>query len=227
MESEPAMASIARTLSLKERQRQERQELILRTASELLAERGYHDMLLDEIAARVGISKGTIYLHFPSKEDLVIALFERGFQSFQCMLDEVCEASTSPREKLATIIERATRSMIADSGTQWMSTIAQHPELLARLAERRNQKHDLFDGLRQRITRLIDECKAAGECDPSLPTPLLVTIFTSLLSPHTARRLATEEGMTPEAIADGLSRFFFRGTAACTNAAAPDVARAP
>src|SRR5581483_8243141 len=62
------------TLSLKERQRQEREQLILRAARELLMERGYHDMSIDEIAERVGISKGTVYLHFASKEDLVLAL---------------------------------------------------------------------------------------------------------------------------------------------------------
>ncbi|MFL5699301.1 MAG: helix-turn-helix domain-containing protein, partial [Ktedonobacteraceae bacterium] len=57
--------------TLKERQRQEREALILQAAEEVLIEKGYHEMSMDEIAARVGISKGTVYLHFASKEDLV------------------------------------------------------------------------------------------------------------------------------------------------------------
>ncbi len=57
--------------TLKERQRQEREALILLAAEEVLIEKGYHEMSMDEIAARVGISKGTVYLHFASKEDLV------------------------------------------------------------------------------------------------------------------------------------------------------------
>ncbi len=63
--------------SLKERQRQERAALILQAAEEVLAEKGYHETSMDEIAARVGVAKGTVYLHFPSKEDLVFALFEQ------------------------------------------------------------------------------------------------------------------------------------------------------
>ena len=63
--------------SLKEKQRQEREALILQAAEEVLTEKGYYETSIDEIAARVGIAKGTVYLHFPSKEDLVVAIFER------------------------------------------------------------------------------------------------------------------------------------------------------
>ena len=207
------MASAYRAPSLKDRQRRERQELILRAAAGLLAERSYHDMSLDEIAARVGISKGTIYLHFTSKEDLMIALFERGIFAFQNMLDEVTKGSALPSEKLATIIERVTRGMIADPGAQCMSAIAQNPEFVARLAEHHNEMRPICDDLRERIAQLINEGKATGEFDPSLPTPLLLSLFTSLLSPHTARQLAKVGGMTTEEIAEGLSRFFFKGIA--------------
>ncbi len=71
--------------SLKERQRQERAALILQAAEEVLAEKGYHETSMDEIAARVGVAKGTVYLHFPSKEDLVFALFEQELVIFNSM----------------------------------------------------------------------------------------------------------------------------------------------
>ncbi len=74
------MQSTTTTRSLKEKQRQEREALILQAAEEVLAEKGYHETSMDEIAARVGIAKGTVYLHFPSKEDLVVALFEGNIQ---------------------------------------------------------------------------------------------------------------------------------------------------
>jgi TetR/AcrR family transcriptional regulator, fatty acid metabolism regulator protein len=61
------------TRSLKDRQRKERERLILDAAEELLAEKGYHEMSIDEIAARVGVSKGAVYLHFSSKEELLLA----------------------------------------------------------------------------------------------------------------------------------------------------------
>ena len=82
MQSEPV------SRSLKERQRKERADLILQAAEEVLSERGYHEMSIDEIAARVGIAKGTVYLHFASKEDLVFALFEREVQTFAQKTEE-------------------------------------------------------------------------------------------------------------------------------------------
>src|SRR5579863_2249574 len=66
--------------SLKEKQRREREELILQAAEEVFQEKGYYEASMDEIAARVGIAKGTIYTHFPGKEELVIELFNRSMQ---------------------------------------------------------------------------------------------------------------------------------------------------
>ena len=80
---------MTRTPPLKERQRQEREQLILQAAEQLMIERGYHETSIDDIAARVGISKGTVYLHFASKEDLVIALVERGMRQLIAALDGI------------------------------------------------------------------------------------------------------------------------------------------
>src|SRR5207302_10908597 len=76
------MQPVTAPRSLKEKQRQEREALILQVAEEVLMEKGYHEMSIDEIATRVGIAKGTVYLHFSSKEDLVVAIFERDMQKF-------------------------------------------------------------------------------------------------------------------------------------------------
>ena len=43
------------------------------TALEVLGERGYADMVMDEVAQRAGASKRTIYRHYPTKVDLAIA----------------------------------------------------------------------------------------------------------------------------------------------------------
>ena len=43
------------------------------TALEVLAERGYADMVMDEVAERAGASKRTVYRHYPTKVDLAVA----------------------------------------------------------------------------------------------------------------------------------------------------------
>ncbi|MHB1164548.1 MAG: TetR/AcrR family transcriptional regulator [Candidatus Nanopelagicales bacterium] len=43
------------------------------TALQVLAERGYADMVMDEVAERAGASKRTVYRHYPTKVDLAVA----------------------------------------------------------------------------------------------------------------------------------------------------------
>ncbi|PWV61181.1 TetR/AcrR family transcriptional regulator [Plasticicumulans acidivorans] len=69
------------TMARKERERAAREELILEQARRMLAESGYLDLNLDELARRVEYSKGTLYQHFSSKEDLVMAIAVRGLQA--------------------------------------------------------------------------------------------------------------------------------------------------
>ena len=51
-------------------------ERILGTAYELFARRGMRDVGINELVDRAGITKATLYRHFPSKDDLVVAFLE-------------------------------------------------------------------------------------------------------------------------------------------------------
>jgi AcrR family transcriptional regulator len=62
------------TTSRKQREIQEREELILDVARTMLLELGYLGMTMDRIATKIEYSKGTVYQHFSSKEDVLVAL---------------------------------------------------------------------------------------------------------------------------------------------------------
>jgi AcrR family transcriptional regulator len=74
---------------------EERPRQILDAALAVFAERGLAAARLDDIAKRAGLSKGTIYLYFPNKEELfrevirntVIASIERGEERFEALGD--------------------------------------------------------------------------------------------------------------------------------------------
>src|SRR5579862_4350978 len=61
---------------------QETQSRLLDAAEEVFVRDGYEAAQLDEIAARAGRSKGAVYTHFKSKEDLFLALFEHRTRSY-------------------------------------------------------------------------------------------------------------------------------------------------
>src|SRR6266567_1908379 len=64
------------TLSRQQLRTQETQKRLLDAAQEIFIRDGFEAAQLDAIAARAGRSKGAVYTHFKSKEDLFLALFE-------------------------------------------------------------------------------------------------------------------------------------------------------
>lgn len=63
------------------RRKQARPEEITAAALELFVERGYVATRLEDVAARAGVSKGTVYLYFANKEDLFKAVVREGLVS--------------------------------------------------------------------------------------------------------------------------------------------------
>lgn len=54
-----------------------RREQILEAAARVFAEAGFHSARMQDVAARAGLSNGTLYNYFTSKEDLLLALLDR------------------------------------------------------------------------------------------------------------------------------------------------------
>ncbi len=203
-------------VSLRERQRQEREQLIVSAAEELFLEQGYHDTSIDDIAARVGIAKGTVYLHFASKEELMVALHERGMRSFIGMLDTTLASDATPRHKLEVVIEHMFGSL-SSRHYQLFTSVFRNPEFAefaARLREKKSLLDDLWKEPTRRLIELLDAGKAAGEFDDSIPTPVMLALFWSLVAPHGFQRLIEREQMAPAAIARHVTNFFFKGIAA-------------
>lgn len=74
--------AVMQTLSKQQLRTQETQARLLNAAEEVFVRDGYEAAQLDEIAARADRSKGAVYTHFKSKEDLFLALFEHRTRSY-------------------------------------------------------------------------------------------------------------------------------------------------
>ncbi len=64
--------------SRRERRKESRPRELLAAALELFVERGFAATRLDDVAARAGVSKGTLYLYFTGKDDLFKAVVRGG-----------------------------------------------------------------------------------------------------------------------------------------------------
>jgi len=67
--------------------RQEKTKLILDTALELFAEKGYHQTSINDITRKAGISKGLLYNYFESKDEVLRSIIQTGYDSAYSNLD--------------------------------------------------------------------------------------------------------------------------------------------
>ena len=59
---------------------EERKGQIMNAAEEVFMQKGFDNARMDDIAEETGLSKGTLYLYYKSKNDLIIAILDRIFQ---------------------------------------------------------------------------------------------------------------------------------------------------
>jgi AcrR family transcriptional regulator len=78
---------------------------ILAAAYELFASRGIRDVGVDEVIERAGVAKASLYRHFPSKDDLVIAFLELREErwTLEWVEAEATRRGTTPEEQLLAI----------------------------------------------------------------------------------------------------------------------------
>jgi AcrR family transcriptional regulator len=90
-------------LTRKAREIREREELILSAAQSLIEKHGYNHLSMERVAERVEYSKGTIYNHFSSKEDLVCSLSCRYIGNLIEVFKRAYDYSGSTRERYLAI----------------------------------------------------------------------------------------------------------------------------
>ena len=93
--------------------REDISDLILDAADRLLARYGYKKMTMDDVAKEVGIGKGTIYLHFKSKEEIVLATVDRIVARVLQQLQIISQSRSSPTEKMRRML------VLGDNRIKW------------------------------------------------------------------------------------------------------------
>ena len=77
-----------------------RRQQLLDVAARLFRERGYHVTSMRDIAREVGMLSGSIYYHFPSKEEMLLAVYEEGLRHIAERVDAAVAARDTPWERL-------------------------------------------------------------------------------------------------------------------------------
>jgi AcrR family transcriptional regulator len=161
--------------------REDIKDLILDAVDALLARYGYKKMTMDDVAREVGIGKGTIYLHFPGKEELVLAHIDRIATRVADALQKIACSADPPAVRLKRML--AARVLLRFDGvihySQNLSDLLSsvRPALLAR-----REKHFKIEA--REIESVLRAGARSGDLacpDPPAASQTLIDCTNSLL----------------------------------------------
>jgi AcrR family transcriptional regulator len=121
---------------------------ILDATDRLLAKFGYRKMTVEDIAVEAGIGKGTIYLHFSSKEEVVLSHIDRIVERLKTQLKEIAGSNATAAEQLRQML--LTRVLIRfDSVQHYTQSLNDllavlRPRVLARRTEYFEAEAEIF-----------------------------------------------------------------------------------
>ena len=140
-------------------QPQTTRDAILDATDRLLARYGYKKMTIDDLAKEVGIGKGSVYLHFESKEEIALSHVDRIVERVKSRLFAISESKSSPENRIKKmLIERVL--MRFDSVQHYSQSMNELlGQVRSRLLERRRR---YFEEEAKIFARVLAEGKSAG-----------------------------------------------------------------
>jgi AcrR family transcriptional regulator len=166
---------------------------ILEAANEAFATRG-PDASLEEIARRAGVGIGTLYRHFPTRDDLLAAVFQDRIDELQARAEELL-AADDPGEALATWLHE---QLVHACSCRGLAAEA----MLAMLAHRGDEP-PACEAMRDAGAALLARAQAAGVVRPGVDVDDLVRMMQAV-------SMAAEESDDP-GTADRLFGFVLDG----------------
>jgi AcrR family transcriptional regulator len=88
-----------------------RKRRLLLAATELAAEGGYEAVQMRDVAARAEVALGTLYRHYSSKDQLLLAALAQQAATLRDRLDQRPPRGTTPAQRVADVLRRASRAL--------------------------------------------------------------------------------------------------------------------
>jgi len=193
-----------KSYNLKVKTRREFKKKILDAAAELIRERGYVNVTLDQIAERLHISKVSIYHHWTSKKEIMFDLHRIAYKIVIESLEKIVSDDDSPDSKFRRAIENhVSQAVVAGIGPMlpqqdWL-VISRHKKEIVKL-------RDTYEDM---LCRIINEGIRKGVFK-KIDVKLLVYSVVGAAN-YTWVWYSPEGTMTPKEIAAHMSDFILGG----------------
>jgi len=183
-------------------------ESLLAVAVEVFNERGYDGTSMEDLAARLGITKSSIYHHVPGKAELLRLAMDRALDALFAVVDEP-EATSGPAlDRLEHVVRRSVEVLVAELPFVTLLLRAHGNTGVERAALDRRRRFDAV--VADLVARAVAEGGVRPDVDPALTSRLLFGLVNSTVDwvrPGRGRDDAADLADAVTAIAfDGLRR---------------------
>jgi TetR/AcrR family transcriptional regulator of autoinduction and epiphytic fitness len=184
-----------------------REQAIVACVNRLLAEKGYDQMTVDEVAAEVGIAKASLYKHFPSKEALAAAAMIHALDRTLLFVKTLAAEKRKASDQLRSVVRWV---MLHSLEGEMPSLPAQNSALREALASSREYMNKLME-ISEHLGEWISAAQKSKEINPKLPPEVvLYTLFARACDP-VLQVLKMGRQYSHEQIADWLLTTCFDG----------------
>ena len=165
-------------------QKETRRQQILDAALRCFSRDGFHGTTTADIVRESGVSQGTLYLYFATKDDIVVALADDRHQG-EAFLNALAQSEPDPMHGLMLMIELYGKSLTDPRrldqrrvGIQGWAEALRNPRIHASAVEG-------LSSVREAIARLIDKGRQTGQvrpdADPDAMARILIAVFQGLV----------------------------------------------
>ncbi len=193
-----------------------KRDRILTSAMKVFARKGFASARVSDVAREAGVADGTIYLYFPSKDAILIAIFEEGMQRIIEGLAKGLKAIDDPAERLRFFCRYHLRVIEDDPdlGEVLLVELRFSDKFLTEY-----KPGAMLDRYLEHLAGIIVEGQRRGVFKREIPTGIAMgAIFGALdeISLHRVlqRRRRAEPTFEIGAVADSISSMLIKGLAA-------------
>jgi AcrR family transcriptional regulator len=162
----PAAASLWRASRERLRDRELKREAVIRAAAREFNRKGYHNTSLDDIAARLEVTKPTVYYYVSNKEQLLFECFVAGVERIRAAFRDVDALAVPARERLAAVLRHYGAAVASEFG--WCMVRAESQDLSPAMSRHiKALKSEIDQGIRRLIREGVQD-GSIGACDPKL-----------------------------------------------------------
>jgi AcrR family transcriptional regulator len=138
-----------------------------KSAFDLFAERGLRHVNLDEIAAGAGVTKGSLYHHYGSKKEVILAACQYYYRSWQQRIQHEISPLPDPLERLRTALSSSVRTCVIERRNRVFTA-----EIFAMSlydGDVRASWAQFYDTVRETYIGLVETARAAGRLEVEDP----------------------------------------------------------